>query len=351
MNRKQQDVIAYLHAENEILKEQLETKGVKLKLSNVQRRKLAKRGKKLGRKGLLEYASIVTPDTILYWHRKLVALKYTAKRKINTERQEEMVIIKELCVKFAEENTSWGYERIQGALANLGYTISESSVGNILRAAGVEPSTERMKKSNWKQFVRSHMGTICVADFLTTEVWTMSGLVRYHTLFVMNLAKRQVQIAQISCQMNGEVMAQVARNLTDSEDGFLDGMEYFVCDHDVLFTKQFEAILKSSDVKLLRTRVATPQQNGFAERFVKSIKEECLNKLIFCGEKSLKRAVNEYVEHYHHERNHQGLDNLIPFPYAAHSKGKSGSVVKFERLGGLLNYYHRENGKEEPRVA
>lgn len=162
-----------------------------------------------------------------------------------------MVLIKELCVKFAEENPGWGYERIQGALANLGYTISESTVGNILRAAGVEPSPERMRKSTWKQFVRSHMSTICVADFLTTEVWTMSGLVRYHTLFVMDLAKRQVQIAQISCQMNGEVMAQVARNLTDSEDGFLGGMEYFVCDHDVLFTKQFEAILKSSDVKLL----------------------------------------------------------------------------------------------------
>lgn len=108
----------------------------------------------------------------------------------------------------------------------------------------------------------------------------MRGLVRYHTLFVMNLAKRQVQIAQISCQMNGEVMAQVARNLTDFEDGFLQGIEYFVCDHDPLFTKEFEVILDDSGVDLLRTRVATPQQNGFAERFVKSIKEECLNTLI-----------------------------------------------------------------------
>ena len=115
-----------------------------------------------------------------------------------------MEVIKELCVKFAEENASWGYERIQGALANLGYEVSESTVGNILRAAGVAPSTERMKKSTWKQFVRSHMATMCVADFLTTEVWTMKGLVRYHTFFVMNLAKRQVEIAQISCQMNGE---------------------------------------------------------------------------------------------------------------------------------------------------
>jgi hypothetical protein len=134
---------------NEILKEQLESNDVKLKLSNIQRRKLAKTGKKLGRQRLMQYASIVTPDTLLSWHRRLVALKYTAKRKINTERQEEMALIKELCVKFAEENLTWGYGRIQGALENLGYTICEATVANILKAAGILPAPERMKKSNW----------------------------------------------------------------------------------------------------------------------------------------------------------------------------------------------------------
>ena len=136
MNRKQQDLIDYLHAENETLKEQLESNDVKLKLSNIQRRKLAKTGKKLGRQRLMQYASIVTPDTLLSWHRRLVALKYTAKRKINTERQEEMALIKELCVKFAEENLTWGYGRIQGALENLGYTIrsEERRVGKECRS-------------------------------------------------------------------------------------------------------------------------------------------------------------------------------------------------------------------------
>ncbi len=344
-------MINYLHAENEILKEQLEKKGGKLDLSNTQRRKLAKRGKKLGRKALMQYASIVTPDTILYWHRKLVALKYTAKRRIKTDRQKEMEVIKELCIQFAEENPSWGYERIQGALENLGYQVCESTVGNILRAAGIPPSDERMKQTTWKQFVRSHMATMCVADFLTTEVWTMCGLVRYHTLFVMNLAKRQVEIAQINCQMNGKVMAQVARNLTDAEDGFFNGMKYFVCDNDVLFTKEFCKTLEDSGVRVIRTRIGTPQQNGYAERFVKSMKEECLGRMIFFGEKSLRKAVENYVLHYHHERNHQGLDNLIPFPYDPINKGQCGSVAKFERLGGLLNYYHRENGKEVLRIA
>ena len=298
MNRDQLNVIRYLLAENETLKEQLDKKNIKLNLNNTQRRKLAKAGKKLGRKGLKEYASIVTPDVILGWHRRLVALKYTAKRKIKTDRQKEMEVIKELCVKFADENPTQGYGRIQGALSNLGYQVCEATVGNILRAAGVPPSAERMKKSTWKQFVRSHMATMCVADFLTTEVWTLKGLVRYHTLFVMNLAKRQVHIAQISCQMNGEVMAQVARNLTDAEDGFLGGMEYFVCDRGPLFTNEFEEPLGSSGVRLIRTRTATPEQNGYAERFVKSIKEECLNRMIFFGEKSLRTAISNYVLHY-----------------------------------------------------
>jgi transposase InsO family protein len=206
----------------------------------------------------------------------------------------------------------------KGALANLGYELSKTTVVNILRAKGIIPAPEREKKSNWKQFVRSHMATMCVADFLTVEVWTMTGLVRYHVLFVMNLAKRKVHIAHIGCQVNGQVMAQVARNLTDFEDGFLSGMEYFVCDNDPLFTKRFEQILDNSDVDLIRTRVATPQQNGFAERFVKSIKTEC-------------------------------LDNLIPFPYAPRNEGENGSVVKFERLGGLLNYYSRESESSKRR--
>ncbi|MBT62100.1 MAG: hypothetical protein CML13_02700 [Puniceicoccaceae bacterium] len=342
LNRKQLDVINYLHAENEILKEQLDKKGVKLRLSNAQRYKLAKRGKKLGRKGLMQYASIVTPDTILAWHRKLVALKYTAKRMLKTDRQKRMEVIQELCVQFAEENMSWGYGRIQGALANLGYNVSMTTVGNILRARGIVPSPERGKQSNWKTFVRSHMDVMSVADFFTVEVWTLRGLVRYHVFFVMNLAKRQVEVAHIGCQVNGAVMAQVARNMTDSYDGILRGRRFFVCDHDPLYTKEFRQILTDSGVEVIQTRVGCPQQNGYAESFVSAIKRECIDHMIFFSEKSLRRAVEQYVEHFHQERNHQGLDNLIPFPNIPQNDSEIGPIVKSERLGGLLNYYYRE---------
>ncbi|MGE9271473.1 MAG: integrase core domain-containing protein, partial [Verrucomicrobiales bacterium] len=162
MNRKQQSVIEYLLEENRVLKQQLNASGKKLRLSNVQRRSLAKKAKALGWATLQTYASLVTPATLMAWHRKFVALKYTGKRVVNTERQQEMEVIRELCVKFAEENSDWCYNRIQGALFNLGYQVSDTTVGNILRAAGIPPAEDRMKKSTWKQFVRSHLATMCV---------------------------------------------------------------------------------------------------------------------------------------------------------------------------------------------
>ena len=349
MNRKQQSVIEYLLEENRVLKQQLNASGKKLRLSNVQRRSLAKKAKALGWATLQTYASLVTPATLMAWHRKFVALKYSGKREINTERQHEMEVVRELCVKFAEENPEWGYNRIQGALSNVGYEVSDTTVGNILRAKGIIPAPERGRKSNWKQFVRSHMDVMAVADFLNVEVWTRRGLVRFQILFVMSLAKREVEIAHIGCQVNGEVMSQVARNLTDSEEGFLRDMKYFICDHDVLYTKEFRETLEGAGVEVIRTRIGCPQQNGYAERFVKSIKTECLDHFIFLGEKPLRRAVEQYVKHYHHERNHQGLDNVIPFPKIAGKPDKHSTIRKSERLGGLLNFYHR--GEKEVSEA
>jgi transposase InsO family protein len=350
MNRKQQKVIEYLLEENRVLKQQFESTGKKLRLNNHQRRNLAKRGKAIGWAQLQKYATLVRPETILGWHRKLVALKYTGKRRVNTDRQKRMEVIRELCVKFAEENQGWGYGRIQGSLANLGYNVSMTTVGNILRAKGIVPSPDRGKQSNWQTFVRSHMDVMSVADFFTVEVWSLRGLVRYHVFFVMNLAKRQVEVVHIGCQVNGAVMAQLARNMTDSCEGILKGARFFVCDHDPLYTKEFRQLLTDSGVEVIQTRVGCPQQNGYAESFVSAIKRECIDHMIFFSEKSLRRAVGQYIEHFHHERNHQGLDNLIPFPDSPLHHSESGLIVKSERLGGLLNYYHREE-KEVGRAA
>ena len=350
MNRKQQFVIEYLLEENRVLKGQLDASGKKLRFTNAQRRNLAKKGRKLGWQGLQQYVSLVRPETILAWHRKFVALKYTAQRR-NPFRRKRMKEIKELCIKFASENPEWGYGRIQGALFNIGFEVSTTTVGNILRAAGIVPAPERQSPSNWQRFIRSHMDVTAVADFLSVEVWTFRGLVRYQVFFVMKLAQRQVQIVHIGCQINGQVMEQLARNLTDPFDGFLTGIEYFVCDHDSLFTRAFKQTLNDCGVEVIQTRVGCPQQNGYAESFVAAIKRECLNHLIFFGEKSLRRAISEYLEHFHHERNHQGIENRIPFPTLPKNGSESGLIQKSERLGGLLNYSNRDERKEEEKAA
>jgi len=155
-----------------------------------------------------------------------------------------------------------------------------TTVGNILRAKGIIPSPERGKQSNWKTFVRSHMDVMSVADFFTVEVWTLRGLVRYHVFFVMNLAKRQVEVVHIGCQVNGAVMSQLAHNMTDSYDGILKGRRFFVCDHDPLYTKEFRDILTDSEVEVIQTRIGCPQQNGYAESFVSAIKRECIDQMI-----------------------------------------------------------------------
>ena len=234
VNRQQQDVIAYLRTENQVLREKLGKK--RILLSDDQRRRLAAKGRVLGRKLLDEVGTLFTPDTILRWHRQLIAAKwdYSDRRKsIGRPRVRQEIV--DLILRFARENPRWGYDRIQGALANLGYHITDTTVGNILKDHGIEPAPDRQRSTT--------------------------------------LPPR------------------------------------------------------------------SPNLNAYAERFVLSLKQECLDRMIFFGERSLRNAVQHYLEHYHTERNHQGIDNRRIEP--SESTATEGDVACRERLGGMLNYYHR----------
>ena len=166
------------------------------------------------------------------------------------------------------------------------------------------------------------------------------GLVRYHVLFVMSLSSRTVAIVGIVREPNGQWMAQIARNLTDPFDGFLRNARYLIHDRGSVFTKQFASILKSAGVKTVKLPPRSPNLNAYAERFVRSIREECLSQMIPLGENHLRRAVEEFMLHYHGERNHQGLCNALIEP--EDHVGRTASVVQCRnRLGGLLRCYHR----------
>ena len=330
--REQREVIEFLREENRVLKAQL--RGRRLRLADDQRRRLAVLGQRLGRRVLAEVTTIVTPDTILRWHRELIARKWTyAKRQPG--RPGVQVEIRRLVIRMAGDNPSWGYTRIQGALKNLNHRVARSTIAKILREQGIPPSRER--PMTWRTFLRAHWQALVAADFFTTEVWTPRGLVTYYTAFVIELHSRRVRILGSTPHPDEAFIVQILRNLTDI-DGVLGPNRVLICDRDRKWSAAIR-FLEIAGVRVIRIPHRAPNCNAHAERFVRSLKEECLDRLIPIGERHLRRTLREYVAHYHGERNHQGLDNELidrPDPERA-----GGPVRRRERLGGVLSYYYR----------
>ncbi len=339
VNRRQQRVIRYLMVENAVLREQLGSG--RLSFTDAQRRRLAVRGKALGRKVLDEVAGIVTADTILRWYRRLVARKYDGSARRGVGRPSKPADIVALVLRLARENPGWGYTRIRDGLFHLGHEISRSTVKRILQEHGIEPAPERDRTTSWEGFLKAQWGCIAAADFLTVEVLTLHGLVRYHVLVVMDLMTRRVEVAGISPTPTGAWMVQVARQLTDAKDGFLLGKRFIVLDRDRLYSAAFRKMLGDCGVEVVRLPARSPNLNAFVERFVLSIKSECLGRMIPLGEAHLRWAVREYVRHYNAERPHQGLGGaLVEGEHRA--GGVDGEVRCRERAGGLQRFYYRE---------
>ena len=329
----------YLVAENRILKEQVNGR---LLLSDAERKTLAEIGYRLGRKTLEDVANAAKPDTILGWYRKLVAQKFDgskARRKVGRPQVDDD--IEQLIVRMARENPSWGYDRIVGALANLGHRVSDQTVGNVLRRHGIAPAPQRKHTTTWAAFIRAHLAVLAGTDFFTVEVFTLRGLVTYYVLFFIHLESRKVDIAGITVHPNERWMQQMARNVTMEGAGALQDCRYLLHDRDTKYTRSFRAIIESGQVTPLAVPARSPNLNAYAERWVRSVKEECLSKLILLGERSLRRALTEYVAHFHTERNHQGKGNILLFPQLTRTLDE-GPVRCRERLGGLLRYYHQE---------
>src|ERR1700720_1202900 len=216
----------YLAAENRILRTKLPAR---LRLSDPERVTLAEIGKRVGRKALREIASVAKPDTILAWYRKLIAQKFDgSKHRQYPGRPRLDEKLEALIVRMARENSGWGYDRIVGALANLGYTVSDQTVGNVLKRHGLPPAPERKTTTTWKEFIRTHLDVLVATDFFTAEVWTLGGLVTYYVLFFIHLGSRQVHIAGMTPHPNEAWMMQVARNLTMEEWGFLSPGQYLI---------------------------------------------------------------------------------------------------------------------------
>jgi putative transposase len=260
----------YLGAENRILRTHLPPR---IRLTDPERSTLGELGKRLGRKALQQVACVAKPDTILGWYRRLVAKKFDgSKRRSYPGRPRISPEVEALVVRFARENSGWGYDRIVGALANLGHSVSDQTVGNVLRRNGIAPAPKRSQITTWKDFISAHLEVLAGVDFFTAEVLTWTGLATYYVLFFIHLGSRRVTIGGINRHPTEAWMEQMARNATDQLSGCLHQLRYVLHDCDAKFCASFRSILTASGVQPMKLPPRSPNLNAFAERWVRSVK-------------------------------------------------------------------------------
>jgi len=339
MNRHQQAAIEYLREENRVLREVLGQK--RIRLNDSQRARLGEAAARVGRGFLQQIATMFTPDTLLRWHRWFIARKYdgSARRGKRGPAPTKANMIRKLVLRMAQENPTWGYGHIHGELKGLGYDVSWQTVRRVMLDHGLIPDPDRPYKTTWKEFLQRHWESLSACDFFSVEAWGLKGLVRYFVYFVVDISTRRVEIAGITDCPTERWMVQQARNLTDSQDGFLKDKRILIHDRDPLYTEQFRETLRATGVRSLKIPKQSPNLNAYAERFVLAIKSECLDHLILIGEKHLRHVVEQYVEYYMTERPHRVLGHRIIEP--DEPRPSEGRVECRPRLGGLLKTYFR----------
>ena len=244
----------------------------------------------------------------------------------------------------APEHREWGDTRSRGARGNLGHQVARGTLANVRKERGLEPAPDRKTRTTWRELLAAHWDVLAAADCFTVEGWTPRGLTRFTVLVLMHLASRRVQIAGISAEPDGPWVTKLMRNATDAEDGCLRHIRFLIHDRDPLFRPAVRdplfrpAVrdpLPPADVTPIRRPARSPNLNAYTERFVRTIKDSCLERLVLIGEGSRRRAVREFVAHDHHERNHQGLDHRLILPLST-APPPRGRVPCRQRLGGML---------------
>ena len=337
----------YLKSENRILKSKLKKR---ISFTDEERRTLVDAALAMGKDLMKDIVTIVKPETILAWQRRLERQKwdYSDRRKRNPGRPRIPANIEEIVCKMARENT-WGYKRIQGELKKLGIEISNTSVANILRRNDLPPSPER-KGLTWRDFLARHEEVFLCTDLFTKEVWTLRGLRTTFVSFVIHLQTRKVLLSQATFSPNSNWLKQQIRHLSweCEEQGVMP--RFFLHDNDACFTVDFNLLLETFDVEAIRTPYKAPNVNAHAERYVLSVKNECLNHLLIFGLNRLQHVLDCYTLYFNKHRPNQGIDNRIPAEYNKTGKRQSGNkilnvtvsnIARKEFLGGLLKSYRR----------
>jgi len=276
---------------------------------------------------------VVTPATLLRWHRELVRRRWTYPQR-RSGRPPTGRALRELVLRLARENPGWGYQRIAGELMKLGFRISPSTVRRLLASAGLEPAPRRHAVS-WPAFLRRQAASMLACDFFTVETATLR---RLYVLFFIELGSRRVHFACCTPNPSGAWVVQQARNL--SFTNVLERTRFLIHDRDSKFTAAFDELFRSEGIRVIRTPVETPQANAYAERFVCTVRNECLDWLLIIGRRHLERVLRIYIQHYSRERTHRGLALQPPDPVQV-KQPPDRDVVRRDRLGGVVHEYYR----------
>ena len=276
---------------------------------------------------------VVTPATLLRWHRELVRKRWTYPQR-SSGRPPKDRALRELVLRLARENPAWGYQRIAGELLKLGFRISPSTVRRLLASAGLDPAPRRQAVS-WPAFLRRQAASLLACDFFTVETVTLR---RLYVLFFIELGNRRVHLAGCTPNPSGAWVVQQARNL--SFTNVLERTRFLIHDRDSKFTAAFDELFHSEGIKVIHTPVQAPQANAYAERFVRTVRNECLDWLLIIGRRHLEKVLRTYIQHYNQERPHRGLALQPPEPIPV-KQPPSGDVRRRDHLGGLLHEYYR----------
>ena len=310
-------------------------------LTESDKRRLARKGKELNDFLLASVEPTWAPGTLRNWYNQLVGAKYNstgANQKKRGRKPKSPEIVEEV-LRLAERNPDWGYKRIAGTMKYLGYDISASTVKNILDDYGIVPDPERRLRGDWDQFIETQQYVTASVDFAQVERLTPFGLFRESLLFFMDIGTREVRLGGIVHNPDGNWTTQIARNMCDMWDGFMLGKKYLIHDRDTLFHRRFDIIFESIGVKIKKLPPFSPQMNSRMENFIRAIKTECLDKMIFTTQGQLQIAVREYLEYWNHYRPHEGLGGSMVIPYP---QDMDAPVREMSFLGGLLHGYRRE---------
>jgi putative transposase len=280
---------------------------------------------------------IVRPETLLRWHRELVRRKWSYRRTGRPGRPSVDADVRDLVVRLGRENPRWGYQRIRGELLKLGIRISATTVRTILLRHGMNPAPRRAGPT-WTEFLRSQAAWILATDFFTVET---IGLKTLYVLFFIELSTRRVHLAGVTAHPDSAWVTQQARNLAIGER--LSGVRFLLRDRDAKFCGPFGAVLRAEGVRVIRTPIRAPRANAFAERFVRTVRQECLDHVLIYGRRHLERVLQAYVAHYVEERPHRGLNLAVPAGNRTPQvRGTTRAPVeRRDVLGGLIHEYRR----------